>query len=274
MPVDPAQFLAQVGPGAARILPLRDVGARGEAVDGREHGGQGGVGDLAAVGVALADGRQRAVRGGPDVARVHLLAGLQDGDAPAGRALGDGPVERGGSAVADGSRVDDQAGVGGPDLPGDGRLEHRREHEVRPVALDGFGEGGAGQGELDRHTVPAVPQLSVHTLSETVERAGGEQDVHVISQASGPRRPAAGTGTAAGDRRPRASTGRLDLRGCHSEGDARAATWWIRDGRGTDAGPGPRRPEGPAAVHRRRAPVGQRTSKLMEEALSFMPSPT
>lgn len=59
------------------------------------------------------------------------------------------------------------------------------------MAVDGFGEGDSGQGELDHHAVPAVPQFGVDTLSETVERAGGEQDVHVISQASGPRRAAA-----------------------------------------------------------------------------------
>ncbi len=184
-PVDPALVLAQVRPGVAGVLRLRGVGAGGEAVDGQQDGGQCRVGDLPAVRVALADGRERAVDGGPDVAGVHVRGGLEDGDAPAVGALGDGPVERGGAPVTDGPGVHDEADLRGPDVLGDGRFQHRCEDQVRLVAADGFGEVGAGQGEFDRHAVPAVPQFGVHPLGETVERARDEQDVHVISQASG-----------------------------------------------------------------------------------------
>ncbi len=185
LPVDPAVLLAQERPGPAAGLRTRDVRTGGEALHGEQDRLQRRVGDLAAVEVALADRRHRALDSGPDVAGVHLRIGLQDGDAPPGLPVLDGPVEGGRAAVADRSRMDDQTGVGCPHLLGDGRAQHRRDHEVRPVTAYGFGQGGVGQREFDRHAVAVVTQLGVDSLREAVERARDEQDVHVISQ----RRP-------------------------------------------------------------------------------------
>ncbi len=187
LPVDAALALAQERPGRAGLLGARDVRTGGEALHGEQDGLQRGVGDLAAVEVALADGWHRAVGGGPDVAGVHLGVGLQDRDPPSGLAVLDGPVEGGGAAVAEGSGVDDEAGVRGPDVLGDGGAQHRREDEVGVVAAYGLGQRVAGPGQFDRHPVAVVAQLGVDSLGEAVERARDEQDVHVGSR----RRPGA-----------------------------------------------------------------------------------
>ncbi|OSY46979.1 hypothetical protein BG653_01407 [Streptomyces platensis] len=185
VPVDPAQVLTERGPGAAGFrgvgqlaLWLRAVGSGRHTGDGRQDRSDRGIGDLVAVEVALAHAGDGAARRGPDVAAVHLVVGLKHRDAPPVRAQMYRPVQGGGPLVADGPGVHDQTDVGGPHLPGDGRLEHRRHDQLRRMAAYDLGERCVPCHQLHAHLVSVVTEFGVHALRQTVERAGDEQNAH------------------------------------------------------------------------------------------------
>ncbi len=176
------------------------VAAGGEPFDGGQNGVHGGVGHLAPVQVALAGPGHAERRSGPHRPRVHLLLGLEHGDAPRGGVLVDRPVEGGRTPVADGAGVHDQTRPGRPHLPGDDRPQHRRHDQRGIVPVHGADHVTAGGGHLDGHRVPAGPQLRVDPLGEAVVGTGDEQDTHGDSL-SGVLRPSAGGGPAVCDGR-------------------------------------------------------------------------
>jgi hypothetical protein len=183
-PVDAALRLLQerapAGREIGRLLPFRLVRARGEALDREQHRVDGRIGHLAAVEIALARQRRHLQRRpGPDIARVHLGDGREHGDAPAFGALPQRPVERRWSSVARRAGVDDQAGVGAPDVLGDRSCQHRRHDEPGRMRSHRFAQGlVVAQSQLDADGVAAILEFGQNPLRQAVECACDKQDVH------------------------------------------------------------------------------------------------
>src|SRR5262249_46388198 len=112
---------------------------RFEFGNGLQHTGNGCLGDVIAVKAAFADKAiEREIAGGPYRARVKLLHRLKDRHAPCLFARCDRPVERGSSAIAQNSRMNDEACVLGPDRLRNLGLEHGSNDEIRFLVFDRF----------------------------------------------------------------------------------------------------------------------------------------
>jgi hypothetical protein len=136
------------------------------------------VPDLVPVQAALADVADRERAGRPDVAGVGLAVGLQDGHAPLGGAEFDRPVQRGGAAIAERARVDDQAAVPRPDRLRDELLQEGTDDELWLVLGDGclHRVGRVDHGDL--HLVPQLGERDPRSLAEAVVGRDQEENAH------------------------------------------------------------------------------------------------
>jgi hypothetical protein len=141
----------------------------------------GDVGDRPGVEGALAWGlrgeREAAAR--PHGTGVHVGDCGQRRDTPLRRGLGDGPVERRRSAVADGTGMHDHGRTGLPHVVGHAFPQEGADDQFRIEGVDGGAHRVVVHRLPPRDLMSSAAELHPHPLGESVEGGAEQEDLHV-----------------------------------------------------------------------------------------------